>query len=195
MSAIDKRYSLSACFVSAEMRMHSVRRLIVFAAIVVVSGCSSHPSDDQLLKHFRQHRADLEQLVRMFESDKGLGRVGENFTRPDDPGRVGVSLERVSEYRRLCTAVGAPDCIEGYDAAFDRLYGAVAAGRSEAKNPIWIHVSSWGLAVSGSGKGFLYSSAPSFEIVPDLDRVSPSRSGTWIRHIEGPWYLYFDYED
>jgi hypothetical protein len=53
-----------------------------------------------------------------------------------------------------------------------------------------------GLAVSGSGKGFLYSRSPTFEtVVPDLDRVKPTESGTWIRHIDGPWYLYFDNED
>lgn len=179
--------------------MQRIQRLVLrvlFGATIIVSGCSSrHPSDDQLLETFRRHRADLEQLVQMFTADKGLGRVGDGFTRPDDPGGVGVSAQRVSEYRRLCAAVGAPACIEGYDATFDRLYGAVQAGRSEVKNPIWIHVSTRGLSISGSSKGFLYSSAPPFEIVPDLDRVSPSRSQTWIRHIEGPWYLHFDFED
>ncbi len=169
-------------------------KLLCLMAIAAVAGCS-HPSDAELLKRFRQHRGELEQLVRMFEADKGLGRVGANFTRPEDPGRVGVSQQRVYEYRRLCGVVGAPDCIEGYDATFDRLYGQVEPGRTEAKNPIWIHVSMMGLAVSGSSKGFLYSTAPPFPVVPDLDRVSPSRSGTWLRHIEGPWYMYFDYED
>jgi hypothetical protein len=31
--------------------------------------------------------------------------------------------------------------------------------------------------------------------VPDLDLVVATRSNTWLRHIEGPWYLYYDYED
>lgn len=91
--------------------------------------------------------------------------------------------------------MGAPDCIEGYDATFDRLYGPVEVGRTEAKNPIWFHISSLGLSISGSSKGFLYSTDPPFEVVPDLDLISPKRSGTWLRHIEGPWYIYFDFED
>lgn len=169
------------------------------ALAVALAGCGpagfGHPSDAQLLERFRAHRAELEQLLGMFELDKGLGRVGSGFTRPEDPGRVGVSAQRVEEYRRLCAAVGAPDCIEGYDATYDRLYGDVHPGRTEAKDPIWIHVSGIGLSISGSGKGFVYSTHPTFEVVPDLDRVSASRSGTWLRHIEGAWYLYYDYED
>lgn len=154
--------------------------------VVALAGCGPvHPRDAQLLERFTEHRAALEQLVRMFEGDEGLGRVGPDFTRPEDPGRVGVSARRIEEYRRLCAAVGADNCIEGYDA------------RSRLKDPIWIHVSASGLSISGSSKGFLYSTNPAseFEMVPDLDLVSPQSSGTWVRHIEGPWYLYFDYED
>lgn len=161
----------------------------------VATAACSHPTDAALVERFQRHKRDLNQLVQMFEADKGLGRVGDSFTRPDDPGRVGVSTQRIQKYRQLCGRVGASACIEGYDATFDRLYGPVQPGRTEVKNPIWIHVSGLGLSVSGSTKGFLYSKAPPFEVVADLDRISSSRSGTWIRHIEGPWYLYFDYED
>lgn len=131
----------------------------------------------------------------MFQADRGLGRVGEDFTRPGDPGLVGVSAQRIREYRQLCARIGAEACIEGYDATYDRLYGTVEPGRAEEKDPIWIHVSGLGLSISGSTKGFLYSKAPPFEVVSDLDHIAASRSGTWIRHIEGPWYLYYDYED
>jgi hypothetical protein len=183
-------------FVNAmTLRARTLRRAALVAAVVVLCGCSQPPSDEQLLESFRAHRSELEQLIRMFQADKGLGRVGDTFTRPDDPARVGITNERISEYRRLCAAIGAPACIEGYDAAFDRLYGPTREGSTEVKNPIWIHVSSAGLAVSGSSKGFLYSAAPPFEVVADLDRVAPSRSGTWLRHIEGPWYIYFEFED
>jgi hypothetical protein len=172
---------------------------VCVALALAFSGCDQarvgHPSDAQLLERFRSHREELEALVRMFEEDAGLGRVGASFTRPEDPGRVGVSEQRIREYRRLCAAVGAPDCIEGYDATFDRLYGAVEPDRTESKDPIWIHVSGVGLSISGSSKGFAYSPSPPFPVVADLDLVSPTRSGTWLRRIEGNWYLYYEYED
>jgi hypothetical protein len=131
-------------------RVWTLRRAALLAAVVAFCGCSRHPSDERLLETFREHRSELEQLIRMFQADKGLGRIGENFRRPEDPERVGVTNERISEYRRLCAAIGAPACIEGYDAAFDRLHGHIQEGRTELKNPIWIHVSTAGLAVSGS---------------------------------------------
>ena len=150
-----------------------------------------HPTDRQLIKRFREHRAELDQLVEMFQTDAKLGRVGENFTRPPDPERIGISPERVQEYRRLCATVGSVLCIEGY--AEDADGNASVDGE---KNPIWIHVSTEGLSIAGEGKGFLYSKAPKFDIVPDLDDDLPlppgRKSQTWIRRIDGPWYLYLD---
>lgn len=152
----------------------------------------SHPTDQKLLDEFQRHRPELEQLISMFQADKGLGRVGNSFTSPEDPREVGVSPERIAQYRKLCNTVGAKDCIEGYDAAY---YGATRSGRSEEKDPIWIHVSSQGLAISGSSKGYYYSAAPAEEIVASLDGVASTHSRTWLRHIEGKWYLYYDVED
>jgi hypothetical protein len=129
----------------------------------------------------------------MFQADRGLGRVGSGFTRPEDPGRVSVSPERITEYRRLCATVGASDCIEGYDAEYYALYGEKRPG--VAKDPIWIHVSSLGLSVSGSSKGYYYSRSPQTNVVNSLEDLTLTRSNTWLRHIDGPWYLYFDYED
>jgi hypothetical protein len=173
-----------------------LRATTLLLFVLAVTGCGgSLPKDDDLLGRFRQHRGELETLVRMFEADKGLGRVGRDFTRPEDPRRLGISPERIHEYRRLCAAVGASACIEGYDAEFDRLHNAGERGGSERKDPIWIHVAARGLSISGSSKGFMYSTASPFPVVADLDRVSPRSSGTWVRHIQGQWYLYFDYED
>lgn len=102
----------------------------------------------------------------------------------------------MEEYRRLCAVIRAPDCIEGYHRAFDALYGVRDSSHDETKDPIWVHVSSLGLAISGSSKGFYYSKKPRFEVVPSLDAVAfQGRSNTWLRHIEGAWYMYLDYED
>ena len=55
---------------------------LLFHLGVIGSGlaCGGLPKDEQLLKDFQNHRADLETLVRMFQEDKGLGRVGDSFT-------------------------------------------------------------------------------------------------------------------
>src|SRR3954470_10990807 len=107
--------------------------------IPFLRGAASHPSDAQLLRSFQRHRVELDQLIGMFEADENLGRVGEDFTRPDDPETIGVSSHRIQQYRHLCASVGARACIEGYNHD--------ASGNLTAeKNPIWIHVSTQGLS-------------------------------------------------
>ncbi|MBC7880440.1 MAG: hypothetical protein H7Y37_03840 [Anaerolineae bacterium] len=180
------------------MQKNIAHQFLILLCLLIVVGCGDqgHPKDDQMLAQFAKHRLELEQLIRMFKTDKGLGRVGSGFTRPDNPTIIGVSAERIEKYRQLCSVVGAVNCIEGYDATYDRLYGSVSEGITEEKVPIWIHISARGLSISGSGKGFFYSEMPPkspFKLVKDLDRISITRpAGTWLRHIEGPWYLYFD---
>lgn len=166
------------------------------AASFLALGCGSgHPCDVVLVERFESHRAELGELVRMFQADEGLKRVGDGFTRPEDPSLAGVSADRIAEYRRLCAAVGARDGIEGYAPADEVHSGEGSVGGREVKDPIWIHVSSLGLAISGSGKGYIYSRRPQFPVVADLDTLSPTSSGTWLRHLEGDWYLYYDHED
>ena len=101
-------------------KMTRVAALLVTTASLILSGChillGRLPTDGELQQRFHEHRQELEQLVAMFKADKGLGRVGGNFTRPDDPSAINVSSDRISEYRRLCSVVGSRACIEGYDA-------------------------------------------------------------------------------
>ena len=169
------------------------RRIAALTLALLAIGCGDHPTDEALLVAFSHHRGELDRLVEMFEADRGLGRVGNGFTRPEDPGRVSVNAQRIAEYRRLCAAVGAPDCIEGYDADYYALYGEKHPGMK--KDPIWIHVSGVGLSISGSSKGYYYSQSPQNNVVSSLEGLRLTRSDTWLRHIDGPWYLYFDYED
>jgi len=160
---------------------------------MLACGCRGHPTDEALLVTFTHHRGELEKLVEMFQADRGLGRVGSTFTRPEDPAKVSVTPERIAEYRRLCAVVGATDCIEGYDADYNALYGQKHPGVK--KDPIWIHVSGVGLSISGSTKGYYYSPSPPSNVVSSLEGLRLTRSDTWLRHIDGAWYLYFDYED
>jgi hypothetical protein len=164
-----------------------MRRVSICVAVLLAVGGCGHPSDARLRERFYEHRAELEQLVSMFVADRGLYKVGETFTRPADPSSVGVTRDRVREYRRLCDNAGARYCIEGYDVD--------ASGAPKEKDPIWIDVSARGLlSITSDSKGFLYSTAPTFESVPNLEDVvlgTSQRSKTWISPIQGSWYLYF----
>jgi hypothetical protein len=149
--------------------------------VLLLVGCSRHPSDSALLKNFQSHRAEFNHLLVMFLADKGLGRVAYDFTRPEDPASVGVSPERLAEYRKLFDQLGLSAGIEGYG----------------DKEEVQFYASTQGLSVSGSAKGFAYLTRPPSLLVDRLDnyRSKDGKSFTAFRHIEGNWYLYLDYED
>ena len=160
--------------------------LISLAALLVgCDGAGDHPSSAKLIRQWRDHRAELELLVKNFQADKALNRVAPDFTRPDDPSTIGVSPVRIAEYRELLQKAQVSRGIEGYG----------------NKDAITFVVSALGLSVSGSGKGIAYLEGEPESLVPDLDAyvsqalADHSRSFTAYQRIEDNWYLYYDYED
>jgi hypothetical protein len=121
----------------------------------------------------------------MFRSDDGLNRVARDFTRPDNTAVIGVTSARLAKYRQLLQKAGVKSGIEGYG----------------EKDAVSFHVSSLGLSVSGSGKGFAYLEGAPEILVADLDAyvkqalADHAESFTAYQRIEGSWYLYYDYED
>src|SRR4029077_10414909 len=90
--------------------------IIALLLIVASSSCSyRHPTDDTLLARFHSHKPQFNQLLQMFVADKQLGRVAYDFTRTEKPGDIGVSEERLREYRALFGELGLSAGIEGYD--------------------------------------------------------------------------------
>jgi hypothetical protein len=163
---------------------------LLLALLVVVVACimlfllsnelgGEHPSSQELIDNFYSHCPEFDQLLQMALEDQELSRVAYDFTRPENPETIGVTQERLNEYRRL----------------FDELN--LEAGIDNGRDSIWFIASARGLSVSGSAKGYIYSRIPPGLIVEDLDSYdSPDgRSFTAFQKIEGNWYLYYDYED
>ncbi|CAN5684851.1 hypothetical protein BH24ACI3_BH24ACI3_00520 [soil metagenome] len=167
--------------------------LVILVFALLGCGPKEHPKDAVMKENFAVHRAEFEELLKMFKEDRSLGRVGAGFTRtasffeeckgPDawNGKEIEVSQERIVEYQNLFVILGLPNGIEGY---------------CEKEN-VSFYASSKGLSVSGSSKGYAYLEKPPVLLVDDLDSYwsEDSRSFTAYRHIDGNWYLYFDYED
>lgn len=152
-----------------------------------------HPSDAELIKNFHEHRPGFDELIQMFTSDQGLGRVGADFTRSSSffekctganswsSNETGVDDDRLREYRKRFATLGLPKGIEGYC----------------DKEHIWLYASTRGLSVTGSSKGYVYVTKMPSPVVESLDDYwsADGKSFTAFRHVEGNWYLYFTYED
>lgn len=149
--------------------------------IILLSSCANHPSDEKLINNFTDNKEIFEDLIKMFLEDNELGRVGDGFTRPSDPSIIGIDINRINLYYQLFKQLGIPSGIEGYG----------------EKEKIWLIVSTAGLSISGSSKGYVYSESSPDKIVDDLDSYwsSDKRSFTAYRKIDNNWYLFFEYED
>ncbi len=138
----------------------AVYALLVVAAIgaavaLLMPGSGGPPSDEALIRNLAEHRAVFDRLIAMIREDKGLERVDDDWTLPDDPASIGVSPERIAEYRRLFAEAGLPR-------------GFAAYGDRAAVNFI---AYAEGLSVSGCAKGYLYSeTAPDDLVAEPLDK-------------------------
>jgi hypothetical protein len=159
------------------------RILFLLALTFGLVGCKdpfegqSHLSDDQLIANFREHTADFERLREMVLDDKRLTRVDEDWTAPTDPTTIGVTAERIAEYRALFKKLGLA---RGFSAGLDR-----------REIELWASAQGW--VAHGSHKGYVYTASVPENLDTGLDQYSsrerPLESG--YRRIEGNWYLYF----
>ncbi|MGZ4983264.1 MAG: hypothetical protein ACXV9Q_04135 [Chthoniobacterales bacterium] len=158
-----------------------------------------HPSDDELIAGFIEHRDELETLRKMMQTDKELKRVDVDWTQPDDPASVGVSSERIEVYRELCRRVGLERGVEAFG--------------DSAKRVAFL-ASTRGLSISGSSKSYVWLSSPpetdlEHPLVANLDAYANYKrnqrreyfakhqramSGNVdaLRHLEGNWYLEYE---
>ncbi len=155
-----------------------------FVAVIWIGRESRKPpSDAAMLRHFERHESTFVALAQMASADKGLDRVDDNWTMPADTRSVGVSPERLAQYRRMLGEVGTPR-------------GFHAGRRSDGDDGIdflyWLE----GSAVSDDiDKGFAYRTTPPVTVVPTLDGIHPmSRNGfVAYRRIHGNWYIFYEF--
>lgn len=145
-----------------------------FGLYSYASNCESRqwlpPSDEEMIANFREHRSDFDRMVSMFLADKGAGRMN------DEHGSSGEQFQR---YRDLLSRTNVRHGLERHDD------GTILAS-------VW----AIGSAVSDDkSKGFAYLLKPPKASRASLDNYDPAQRlpETVYRHIDGPWYLYYDY--
>jgi hypothetical protein len=81
-----------------------------FIAVAWIAKETHEPaSDAAMLRNFARHEATFNTLVEMASVDKALDRVDETWTMPVDTKNVGVSPERLGDFRRHRQGVCLPD--------------------------------------------------------------------------------------
>ena len=114
----------------------------------------------------------------MAQADKGLTRVGYNWTVPDEPLSIGIPHSRINQYRMLFGVTGTA--------------GGFWADAESVEFDYWGH----GSAISSdTDKGYIYAKKAPTPLLPILDGCHPTGENLTFayRHIEGNWYLYYKY--
>lgn len=145
-----------------------------------IGGDVPHKSDEELIANFQSHREEFNRLLQMVMEDKALSRVDINWTSPANPQAVGISRERVDEYRALFKKLGVP---RGFNAF-------------QARGVFEFIASAQGLSTGGSSKGYIYFKWRPVHVVESLDEYRQLTDKPYsypvYRHIEGNWYLFYD---
>jgi hypothetical protein len=140
-----------------------------------------HPTDQALALHFKSHQTEFEKLRHMLLADKRLEYVDYNSTRPENPQSIGVTQDRLREYRALLKRLELSHGIQKY----------------ERPDEIGFTASFLDYFVTSSAKGYIYSTQQPSSLKQNLDTYQSGDESpfTVYKHLEGHWYLYLDYEN
>ncbi len=160
--------------------------LVTIAVVIAISSNNPdslfhvHPSDEKLISNFYEHKEEFEQLAKMLISENEIEVI-----YPD------TSECQISN-REIINSADSLSCAN-YIRIFQTLglnwaYTNLWAGNEN----LWLTVSASGLSVSGSSKGYYYSSVdipPSTALSENTDKTKGQEV---FRHIEGNWYIFIE---
>ncbi|MFQ5398279.1 MAG: hypothetical protein ACE5E7_01640 [Anaerolineae bacterium] len=147
--------------------------LIAFIVLSFSLGYA-HPTDEEMIANYAEHKPDFEQLaltltteteIRIIFPKDGKCQFEKRKLNDDELS------EKCNQYIRAFNLLGLDWTYSGDE-------------------PIWLPVSSSGLSVSGSSKGYFFSSIPPKRIVSNTDNWNGF--SIVYRHIEGNWYIFYE---
>jgi hypothetical protein len=135
----------------------------------------SHPSDDEMITSFKDHRAEYEELLRLFQEHRKLSSMAASTGTVPNAKKAGVSGAQAASYRELMKQLGVQ--------AIERYFGKIL-----------FVTSTEGLAVSGSMKGYVFAKQPPSPVVEDSERDAVEPVGENYRHIVDGWYIIYEWD-
>ena len=80
--------------------------LCVFNLACSTRHVSTHKTDQEMIRNFQTHRADFDELLKMFRADKGLLYFSRGNTRPENVQSIGITSARLQQYQTLFARLG-----------------------------------------------------------------------------------------
>lgn len=151
--------------------MRQLTRLGLLWLALLTGACEAErPSDEELIRQFEDHATQYAEIVAMLAEDQKVGTIGSGFLfEADRPfldasvAQLGISQERLAEYKRLLAQVGV-----------------IRLDRHEQEAISFMKWAS-GFAGNTHHKGIAWRASP-----PQAGVYGR------LLHIRGNWYLYDD---
>ena len=157
------------------IRRRIAARALALGLALLLCGCGLK-SENALRQQFAENKAAIGEILDMQRHDPKVIRIAPTFTRLESDwswprSNIGFSQDRWNAYRALFQEAGITDGIQ------------------KDGNELFYFVSSEGLAIGGSSRGFVYTEDPPPHTVERFDACSPSEDVCYIP-MEKNWYLF-----
>jgi hypothetical protein len=143
--------------------------VLLVVAFGSVFGPGSPRSDSAMIARFQEHRRDYQELLRIFQTHK-LGV----FSVDAGGGGGELSTAEAERYLQRMKELGVE--------SVERFGGQIQ-----------FTTDSDGLVSSGWIRGYLWASRPPSPLVGDTQKDATAGSGQIYRHIEGDWYVTYEW--
>ena len=173
---------MSGLSTTASRRRPAIGLILVLLASLAAGGCGRHPSDEEILAHFAEHRPGLEKIVSLLTEDPELTPL---WREPTEDHAVGPLADRVRAEMAKTDVVSVLRDVDS---------GGLLFTLHEV-----------GIAISGASKGLLYVEGlpPGYygEVVADIDQAFADARARqkehegldviMVRPIDGSWFVHF----
>ena len=124
---------------------------------------NGHPTDQQLTDNYLKYKADFDALAKMMDSESEIGGIDKDSCYIPNEKKSPATSKRCDEYKRILKSIGLLNAYTNRD-------------------PDVLEVSSSGLGISGSEKGYFYTK--------QAHPTPPSSEYHNLRQMDGHWWIY-----
>jgi hypothetical protein len=154
----------------------TVKLLALLTFLASGLGSCGVKSEADLRQQFYGNKEIVFHILEMQRHDMKVIRIAPEFTRLENDWswprkNIGFSEERWNSYRELFRKAGITDGIQSDDGY------------------VFYFVSSEGLAVNGTSRGFVFTNTPPKNVAKSFDGCPAGKDPCYVL-LDGPWYLF-----
>ena len=157
--------------------MTKLKFIILISGTLLITACSSYPTERELENKLRVNQAAFDRLVAMFREDANLSEVNSQVAKLSWNTEANIPDERMAEYRNSLEELNL-----------------INIRRGERSGNIYL--TAWyrsGFLIGGTTISYVHVQSPPSRLVDSIDTVLRSgQDADVFKRINDNWYLHLD---